>query len=339
MKTISRISILTNLLLFSLFAHASAIEKGEIKQTFKNVKMIKIKTVSGDCIIKKGDGEEVKVVVTYTYDDSDFEPELEQRGDRLILTENFRGRTTRGKSTWSLTVPEKTNIDFSTASGNLEVNDLKSTVEASTASGNVDLTNLTGEVQVSTASGDVEAKGLQGQVKFSTASGDVDFSGLTGEIKISTASGRINGNNMEGEIKLSTASGKIDVFTAAGGFEVSAASGNIELNEIVLKAESSFSAASGDVEVTLGESPAYDLEVSTASGDAVLNFNNHPIKGLVKMTAKANRGRIKAPFEFDDEEYYFKWNNEYVTKTVKKVSDRPRIEIRTASGKAVLLEK
>ena len=85
MKTILRISILTNLLIFSLFVHASAIQNGKIKQTFKNVKTIKIKTVSGDCIIKKGDGEEVKVVLTYTYDDSDFEPELEQRGDHLLF--------------------------------------------------------------------------------------------------------------------------------------------------------------------------------------------------------------------------------------------------------------
>lgn len=339
MKTIIRISIVTSLLIFSLFVHASPIQKGEIKQTFKNVKKIKIKTVSGDCIIKKGDGEEVKLVLTYTYDDSDFEPELEQRGDRLILTEKFRGRTTRGKSTWRLIVPEATNIDFSTASGDLEVNDLKSRVEASTASGNVDLTNLSGEFEVSTASGDVEAKVLEGQVKFSTASGDVDLSALTGEVKISTASGRINADKMEGEIKLSAASGNIDILSSVGEFEVSAASGDVEANEILLKAESSFSVASGNVEVTLGESPEYDLKVSAASGDAELNFNNNPIKGLIKMTAKAKRGKIKAPFKFDDEEYYFKWGDEYVTKTVKKVSDRPRIEISTASGNAVLFEK
>jgi DUF4097 and DUF4098 domain-containing protein YvlB len=254
------------------------------------------------------------------------------------LSERFRGRSSGGNSTWSLTVPEKTDIDFSTASGDLEVEDLKSTIEASTASGNVFFTNVAGEFEVSTASGDVEARVLKGKVRFSTASGEIDFSEFSGESRISTASGMIKASKLEGEIRLSTASGRVNVTNSSGEFKVSAASGDVKADGIVIKSESSFSVASGDVEVTLGESPAYDLKVSAASGDAMLNFNNNPIRGLIKMTAKARRGRIKAPFKFDDEEYYFKWDDEYVTKTVKKGSASPLIEISTASGKAVLLK-
>lgn len=338
MKYFFRVTIISVLLILSFLVYAFAFEHGEIKKTFNNVKEIKIKTVSGNCIIKKGNKYEVEVVLKYTYDDEDYEPEFEQKGDRLILTERFRGRTWGGSSTWSLAVPENTNIDFSTASGDLEVENLKSAIEASTASGNVHFKNMDGEFEVSTASGDVEAKELQGSVEFSTASGDVDLSGLTGETKISTASGLIIAANIEGEIKLSTASGDINLSSSTGEFDVSAASGDVEAEDIALRAESSFSAASGDVELVLGESPAHDIEVSAASGDATLNFNNNPIKGFIKMTAKARRGRIKAPFKFDDEEYYTKWGQEYVTKTATKGSDRPLIEIRTASGKAVLLE-
>ena len=90
---------------------------------------------------------------------------------------------------------------------------------------------------------------------------------------------------------------------------------------------------------SLSKSADHDLKISTASGDAMLNFNDNPIRGFIKMTAKAKRGRIKAPFKFDDEEYYSKWDDEYVTKSVTKGSDNPSIEISTASGKAVLLEK
>lgn len=338
MKYFFRVSIIAVLLILSFIPHALAVKEGKIKKSFKNIKEVKIKTVSGDCIIKKGNGNEVEVILTYSYYDEEYEPKFEQRGDRLILTERFRDRTSHGRSTWNLTVPEQTNIDFSTASGNLEVEDLQSTIEANTASGNVQLSSMIGEFEVSTASGDVEAKRLQGRVKFSTASGDVDLSGLAGNTKISTASGRIKAIEAEGEIVLSTASGDINVSSSSGEFEVSAASGDVEADNIVLKAESSFSAASGDVEVALGKRPEYDLKVSAASGDATLNFNNNPIKGFIKMTAKARRGRIRAPFKFDDEDYYYKWDDEYVTKTVTRGRATPVIEISTASGNAVLLE-
>lgn len=328
----------TALCLFALIVGARA---GEIKKTFKDVKEIKIQTVSGDCIIEKGTSSEVTVVVNYTYDDEDFEAELQQRGDRLYLTENFGRGSFRGESTWRITAPEKTNIDFSTASGNFEVSDLMSTVEASTASGNIRLRNLTGETHVSTASGEIDAAKLDGNVHLNTASGDVAVAGLSGESKLNTASGRIDANDAKGEIKLNTASGGIRLTNASGEFDVNTASGDITADGITLEEVSSFNAASGDVELTLAKSPTHDLSVSTASGDAILNFNNQPIKGLVKMTAKVRRGSISAPFEFDSEDVHYRGgdDDEYVTKTAKRGSETPLIEVSTASGRAVLREK
>jgi len=325
-------------LLFALIVIAQA---GEIKETFKEVKEIKIKTVSGDCIIEKGTSSEVTVVVNYTYDDEDFEAELQQRGDRLYLTENFSRGSFRGESTWRITAPEKTNIDFSTASGNFEVSDLMSTVEASTASGNVLLRNLTGDFQINTASGEIDAAKLEGNVHLNTASGDVAVAGLSGESKLNTASGRIDASDAKGELKLNTASGEIRLTNASGEFDVNTASGDIDAEGITLEAVSSFNAASGDVDVTLAVSPAHDLSVSTASGDAMLNFNSQPIKGLVKMTAKVRRGSIGAPFDFDTEDIHYRGgdDDEYVTKTAKRGSDTPVIEVSTASGRAVLREK
>lgn len=340
MKSALRKVYVMTFLILVFVVQASAVQDGKVEKTFRGVDEIRIKTVSGNCIVEKGQRDQVRVVLTYTYDDYDFEPEFEQRGDRLLLNERFTWRrNSRGTSTWRLTVPEKTAIDFSTASGDFEAADLNSSIEASTASGDVDIRSTTGEFQVSTASGNIQADDLQGLIKASTASGDVRLSRFAGETKISTASGGVRSSNLDGEIKLSTASGNIILSRSSGTFEVSTASGDVEADDIVLKAGSSFSAASGDVEVSLGESSSYDLEVSSASGNALLNFNGNRIRGFIKMTAKARRGRISAPFNFDDEEYYWKWDDEYVTKTVRKGSDNPRIDISTASGKASLVER
>ncbi len=318
--------------------HSLASQKGEIKKSFKNVKEVKIKTVSGDCIVKKGAGSEVEVVLTYTFDDDDFEPEFEQSGDRLTLVERFHGRNMHGKSTWRLTVPEKTDIDFSTASGDLEVSELQSSIEAGTASGDVILLNVNGAIEISTASGDIEGKQLEGTLQISTASGEVDVQNSSGKSKISTASGRIRVVKTMGEQKVSTASGNIKLSNGSGEFEVSAASGDISADEITITARSKFSTASGDVEVSLGEALKQDLRISTASGDAILNFNNHQISSFIEMTAKAGGNRIRAPFKFDNEEHYYQGNSEYIRKTVRKGSDSPRIKVSTASGDAVLLK-
>ena len=327
-----------SVLLLCFFTIQALAQDGKIEKTFKNIKEIRIKTVSGNCIVQKGDKNEVKVVVTYSYDDEDYEAEIDQRGDRLILRERFVGHrsTWRGRSMWKLTVPDKTDIEFSTASGDLEVADLNSDIEAETASGDIVLKKMAGNFHVSTASGDIEGMDLQGRIEFGTASGNVELRGFTGDSEVGTASGNIRAENVKGEMNFGTASGNIYIRACSGEFEVGAASGNVDASNIFIEGRSKFSAASGDVDVSLGKELAHNLKISSASGDSRLSFNGHPIRGFIEMTAKAGRGRIKAPFKFDDEEFYYKWNDEYVTKSVTKGNARPKIEISTASGRAVL---
>ena len=71
------------LFLFSSLCNAQSIG-GEVEESFKNVDVIRIEMVSGHCIVKRGRGDQVNVEVQYTYDDYEFEPELRQRGHRLL---------------------------------------------------------------------------------------------------------------------------------------------------------------------------------------------------------------------------------------------------------------
>ena len=337
-KTNSFRFLKVSVLLLCFFTVQVIAQEGKIEKTFKNVKEVRIKTVSGNCIVQKGDKNEVKIVVTYSYDDEDYDAEIEQRGDRLILRERFVGhrRSWRGRSTWKLTVPENTDIEFSTASGEFEAADLSSNIEAQTASGNISLKRMNGDFNISTASGDIEITDLQGRIEFGTASGNVELRGFTGDSEVGTASGNIRAENVRGEMNFGTASGNIYIRACSGEFEVGAASGDVDASNVVIEGRSNFSAASGDVDVSLGKELAHNLKISSASGDSRLRFNGHTIRGFIEMTAKAGRGRIKAPFKFDNEEFYYKWNDEYVTKSVTKGNANPRIEISTASGRAVL---
>ena len=253
-------------------------------RTFDAKERIKVSTVSGDLIIKRGGSNEIKVEVNNEYSPRDsFEPQMRESGKTLKLTERIYGSNS-GSSTWTVTVPDGIEIDFSSASGDMSVSD------------------MTGEFTGSTASGDFEFDQCRGVWEISTASGDFDFTDCEGEFEISTASGDIDGT------------------------------------DVVIESESSFSTASGRVNVRLAKSSEYDLRLGTASGRATLDYGGNAIKGTFEFVAKVRGGRISAPYDFDDEDTFRKWGDRYVRKTFTKGSDDPLITIETASGKVALKE-
>ncbi len=334
MNCLNRFICHATLLLLTMML-TSLLSAEEIKKTFEGVKEVRIKTVSGDCFIQKGDSKTVEVVVSHTYSAREFEAEFDQSGSQLLLQEHFLGRHSSGRSVWRVTAPEDTDIEFSTSSGSLEIVGLKSDIEAKMASGNATLKNLEGNISVGTASGGIDAQNVHGKLKFGSASGDIQVRQASGELEFGTASGSISTDEIEGTLKFGAASGNIDIEKATGAFDIGAASGNVTVDVVTLTGPGKFNAASGDVEVTLAKSPEHDLEISAASGDAILNFSGNPVRGYIEMTAQVQRGDIHAPFKFDHEETYYEGNREYITKSVQKGS-RPKIKLSTGSGKAVL---
>ena len=312
---------------------------GEVSKPFEDVKQLRIKTVSGDCIMEKSNSKTTIVTVRFTYDEDEYEAEMDQSGSQLRLTERINSGGwggSSGRSTWTIKVPSDVEIHFNTASGSLGISGINCDLNAETASGNITLENVEGSLKAGTASGDIEASKVKGDIEFGTASGDVSLLSFSGTSDIGTASGRVRADDIDGEIEVGTASGSIRIMSAKGEFKIGAASGDIEVDRVTVEGVSEFSAASGDVEVTLAQPLNHDVEISSASGDAVLDFAGNPIKGHIEMTARADRGDIEAPFEFESEEFHTKGGTEYVTKKASVNGNQPRIEISTASGHAVV---
>lgn len=173
-------------------------------------------------------------------------------------------------------------------------------------------------------------------IEFSTASGQLIIRGLHGQFEASTASGDIEVSGCGGEFNFSTASGNIEVRDCTGEFDLSTASGEIMASSVTLEEPGSFSTASGNAEVHPASTPAFDLEVSSASGSAIVDYEGNPVKGTFEFTAKRHNGDIDCPYAFDHEEEFTRYGDEYVVKTFTKGTDRPRIRITTASGEAIL---
>ncbi len=295
-------------------------EEKTIEKSFDGISSIDLSTASGDCVIKKGSTDAVQVKVTYTYDDDDYTPKMEQNGSRLGLEEKFHARNTRGSSKWELTVPDGLEIEFSSGSGDLVLSDLK------------------GEMDYNSGSGDANIDDFEGELKGNSGSGDFHMKNVKGEIKINSGSGDHLISDSELMAKANTGSGDVEVNDSKGGFKLNTGSGDVEAGRIALSEDGNFNTGSGDVEVVLTASLVKDISANSGSGDAVIDFNGNAIEGKVIMTCKKRGGNIKAPFKFDKEEEIDQNGEIYLKKTANLGSKDILIEVGTGTGTAEIKE-
>lgn len=312
--------------------------KQEIHKTFKNKTSVKINTLSGDCVVKKGPGPDIEVFFVHTYSNLAFEPQFIEENSTLILKDKFR-LSGSGDSTWHVTVPEKTNIHFNSISGDFSVEGLKSNIYAKTISGGVRAWNCVGDLDLGSVSGNMDIQDLSGKLNIRNVSSDLRVKKLSGDIYVKTYSGDVEAEDLQGIITIKVPSGDVDIKDAKGSFQIKSASGDIDASGIILTKPSHFKVASGSVYISLAQRADYDLTLDSASGDVVLNYNGNPIEGYFEFKASLDSGEIIAPFPFDKEEEIEKWGKTYVIKSFKRVAEIPRIYIYTATGKAVLKEK
>ena len=307
----------------AFLATTIAYSQKTIDKTYSGVKSIRLETSSGSGLIKKSSSNEVKVTVEYTYDDDEYKPTFEQRGDRLIIDEDFRRRgrsswSSRGRARWTLEVPNGLSLDYASGSGSIEIDGVDIDLNVGTGSGGIEVMDVTGELRVSTGSGSIRIENSEGDIDASTGSGSIRVRSSKGQTELSTGSGGIRLEDAEGEFELSTGSGSIDAM-------------NIKITGV-----SEFSTGSGSVDVELGAELNHDLTVGTGSGRATLDFNGNKIEGEFILEADKRRGDIRAPFKFDKEyeEEGRGWRDRNVRmiKEAKIGSKDIRIKIGTGSG-------
>lgn len=276
----------------------SLAQQQKIERTFTGVEEIDISVGPGDAIFERSSDN--KVYLTVTHDIDDYQPSIQQKGDRLKIEEDKGRGNWRRSVTWRFLIPDNTEISFNTGSGDLDV------------------LGITSEVSVNSGSGDLNFSNFKGEANGNTGSGDINFENVEGELNMNTGSGDVEGDNVSGYLSVNTGSGEV------------------EFKNLTLTNDSQFNAGSGDVEISLAAALDYDIFLNSGSGDAVLDFNGNKIEGLIVMKANKERGKIVAPFEFDKEEEEDRGGHRNVTikKTAKIGKKDISINVSTGSGTA-----
>jgi DUF4097 and DUF4098 domain-containing protein YvlB len=182
---------------------------------------ISIKNVSGDISINGYDGDVVTVNGKRTGRDLE-KVEIEDRssGNRVDIGVRYPSQCNCDASVdFEVRVPRSTSVLIdraTTASGNIEIKDVRGEITVSTASGDVLVQNTNGRVHASTASGEMSVRDVVGEVSAQSASGNVDVAIAklegTDNMKFSSASGDVRVKlpaDVDAEVSMTSASGDI----------------------------------------------------------------------------------------------------------------------------------
>jgi len=327
MRGLIRVPLVIVLTLFS----AMVIAQNTITKRFDDVESITLDTSSGDGIVRKGSGSQVKVTVEHTYDDEIYTPVMEQFGGRLKIREKFsRYSSGWGHSVWTLEIPDGIELKFSTGSGNQQVDNLNIDLRLRSGSGNATLNKVKGDIEVNGGSGEVIISNAEGNFDLNEGSGDMEIDHFKGEMRANTGSGQLTIAKSSGKFRLNVGSDGINLREVSGSMRVNVGSGDIDARGIELTGASTFNSGSGDTNVELASALIHDISINSGSGNATLDFDGNEISGDIEMRAHSRNGRIKAPFKFQRE--YF--DQDTMVKEVRLGNSDNSITISTGSGTA-----
>ena len=197
-------------------------------------------------------------------------PGLKSRGGLLSF-----GEKSDLKVQYTITLPQKFDLNLQTFGGDINVSGIKGIVQANTLGGDLVFDDLDGKVDGNTAGGTIKATGCKNELKLHTAGGDIqieDFSGL--------------------KVQAETLGGSVDADFASApkaGCELHTMGGNVEVKlpsdaKVTLEAE----AIGGNVKTDLPLTKDGDTEKSKLHG--TLNGGGALIKlGTMGGSIKASK--------------------------------------------------
>lgn len=218
-----RISYRLALTMFGVLLLVPIARAQDFQKTYKLAAggSITIKNVSGDVAITGYDGD---VVVVNGFKEGRDRDQVEvvdrSEGNRVDIDVHYPSPCNCDASVrFEVRIPRSISMNVekvSTASGNIDVTDVRGDVNVSTASGDVSLRGVNGRINASTASGGMNVKDVVGAVNAQSASGDVEveIAQLQGteDMKFSSASGDVHVKlpaNLDADVSMSSATGSI----------------------------------------------------------------------------------------------------------------------------------
>jgi DUF4097 and DUF4098 domain-containing protein YvlB len=247
--------------------------------------LLNVRVPTGDVDLETVEGAETIVEISASPEiEEEARIELHPKRDGhevIVVIEKKSGlfRSFREDVRVRISSPPGADVEFSTASADIEARGDYGAAKVNTASGDLRFEHIAGDAQVNSASGDVSLDQVDGALTVNTASGDVEIRRIQGDAKVRAASGDISIDEADSALKVQTASGDVEV-------------------ESVREGEVTLQTASGDIEVGIKQGSKLWIDARSMSGEtsSELELGDAPTDGegpLVEVRATAMSGDIK----------------------------------------------
>jgi DUF4097 and DUF4098 domain-containing protein YvlB len=160
-------------------------------------------------------------------------------------------------------------------------------LQSSSASGNVNALGISGPMDITVVSGDVSAQGIAGDTRAHAVSGNIRLFDVRGSADVSTVSGSVDVDKVQGYLRAHNTSGPIWIERPAGDVEAEAVSGGINITDATgdLRAKT----ISGGITVEGSPGPGHFWDIDATSGSIVLRV---PPTASIRLHAHSASGHI-----------------------------------------------
>lgn len=168
---------------------------------------------------------------------------------------------------YDVTVPEGTNLDLKTISGQVTVSNVHGELAVDTTSGSVQVSDHVGDLTVQTVSGNTDLEGIKGTVHTDSTSGDITATGEGELLNASSVSGNLALSGFDAKaLEADSTSGEISVGGSFDTAEIETVSGGVEVDAAEYFSLLSVESTSGGITARVPPK-TYELVWDTSSGD------------------------------------------------------------------------
>lgn len=155
-------------------------QAGVIEETFTvaNGGTLDLRTDIGSLDIRTHRDETILLEVDVRGERQDeFELSFNPSGDDLTVVGEMEKRSYRGRDIrveFTVTVPEKYNLELQTSGGSITISDLKGNIDAKTSGGSINVGDVVGDVDLHTSGGSINTEDIYGEIDAHTSGGSVN---------------------------------------------------------------------------------------------------------------------------------------------------------------------
>ena len=194
-------------------------------------------------------------------------PPIEQHGGLVRIGKDVSNIRNTSIS-YTIEVPQETELSVSVASGALEISHVRGPVNVDSASGSINVDNVGRTVQIKSASGSIRVGNLGDDARIITASGSVEVNAIKGDLRAHALSGSLNIKAPGGRVEAETANGSVTIVGANNDVKAATASGGIKVaGNPSGNSYWHLKTASGSVEVSVPKDAGFHLSAEAVSGN------------------------------------------------------------------------